>query len=168
MDMEEKNIPDDQSEPVSEPAPPPEETSVSPEAPAQAAAQATAQEAPRPTKFCSHCGGKIDEKAVVCPLCGCQVEQMAQRNPNIVINNSNANSNVNTQTTTVVAGVPRTPRNKWVALLLCLFLGILGAHKFYEGKTVMGVLYLFTGGLCGIGALADFISLLFKPNPYYV
>lgn len=120
----------------------------------------------RPTKFCSHCGGRIDKKAVVCPLCGCQVEQIAQQNPNIVINNSNTNTNTNTQ---VAAGmVVRPPRNKWVALLLCIFLGVIGAHKFYEGKTGMGVLYLFTGGLCGVGVLIDFISLLFKPNPYYV
>lgn len=28
------------------------------------------------TKFCKHCGGKIAEKAVICPLCGCQVEQI--------------------------------------------------------------------------------------------
>lgn len=168
MDMEEKNILDGQSEPVSEPTPAPEEASVRQEAPAQAAAQAAPQEAPRPTKFCSHCGGKIDEKAVVCPLCGCQVEQMAQQNPNIVINNSNANSNVNTQTTVVAAGATHTPRDKWTALLLCFFLGFLGAHKFYEGKTGMGVLYLLTGGLCFVGVVADFITLLFKPNPYYV
>ncbi len=60
------------------------------------------------------------------------------------------------------------PKNKWVAFLLCLFLGVLGAHKFYEGKAGMGILYLFTAGLCGIGALVDLISILLKPNPYYV
>ena len=66
---------------------------------------------------------------------------------------------------TVVVG---RERSKWVALLLCFFLGYLGAHKFYEGKTGMGVLYLFTAGLFGIGALIDFIALLFKPTTYYV
>ena len=38
----------------------------------------------------------------------------------------------------------------------------------YEGKIVMGIIYLFTAGLFGIGVLVDFISLLFKKNPYYV
>lgn len=54
------------------------------------------------------------------------------------------------------------------ALVLCIFLGFLGGHKFYEGKAGMGILYLFTGGLFGIGVLIDFIIILFKPNPYFV
>ena len=59
-------------------------------------------------------------------------------------------------------------KSKWVALLLCWFLGAIGGHKFYEGKVGMGILYLFTFGLFGIGVLVDFFTLLFKPNPYYV
>lgn len=56
--------------------------------------------------------------------------------------------------------------NKWVALILCLFFGYFGAHKFYEGKSKMGVLYIFTMGLFGIGWLVDIIILLFRSNPY--
>ncbi len=85
--------------------------------------------------------------------------------PNIVINNSNANTNVNTN---IVGGAAGRQKNKWVALLLCFFLGIVGGHKFYEGKAGMGILYIFTGGLFGIGAIIDFIVILTKPNPYYV
>lgn len=59
-------------------------------------------------------------------------------------------------------------KNKWISVLLCLFLGGLGAHKFYEGKMIMGILYLFTMGLFGIGWLIDLLVLLGKPNPYYV
>ena len=58
-------------------------------------------------------------------------------------------------------------KNKWVSLLLCFFLGYLGIHKFYEGKILLGIVYLFTLGIFGIGVLIDFILLLFKPNPYY-
>ena len=57
-------------------------------------------------------------------------------------------------------------KNKWVAFLLCFFLGGFGAHKFYEGKVLLGVVYIFTLGLFGIGVLVDLIVLLFKPNPY--
>lgn len=112
------------------------------------------------TKFCPHCGEKIDEDCVVCPKCGKQVQQL--QTPNIVINNTNQNVNTN-----VAAAGPK-PKNKWVAFLLCLFLGFFGAHKFYEGKILMGVLYLFTFGLLGIGWIVDIILILLKPNPYYV
>ena len=32
----------------------------------------------------------------------------------------------------------------------------------------MGIRYILTLGLFGIGAIIDLIVLLFKPNPYYV
>lgn len=37
-------------------------------------------------------------------------------------------------------------KNKWVAFLLCLFLGVIGVHKFYEGKIGMGILYILRPG----------------------
>lgn len=81
-----------------------------------------------------------------------------QQPVNVYVNNvANANG----------AGGPRA-KSKWVAFFLCLFLGEIGVHKFYEGKILLGLLYLFTLGLCGIGWLVDLIILLFKPNPYYV
>lgn len=120
------------------------------------------------TKFCKHCGAKIAEDAVICTACGRQVEEikLETATPNIVINNTNTNSNVNTNN--VGGGIVGRAKNKWVSLLLCFFLGWLGAHKFYEGKIGMGILYLLTGGLFMIGVIIDFIALLFKRNPYYV
>lgn len=120
------------------------------------------------TKFCKHCGAKIPEAAVVCTHCGCQVEEVkhSSEQPSIVINNANTNTNTNTNVNPAMFGV--RVKNKWISFLLCLFLGYLGAHKFYEGKLGMGILYLFTMGLCGIGWIIDCIVLLCKPNPYYV
>ena len=93
-----------------------------------------------------------------------QQAQAGQPQPQIVINNTNMNQNQNV----AGAGLGLKPKNKWVSLLLCLFLGFVGAHKFYEGKIGLGIAYIFTGGLCGIGVIVDFIQLLFKPDTYYV
>ncbi|MBE6984347.1 MAG: TM2 domain-containing protein [Ruminococcaceae bacterium] len=74
----------------------------------------------------------------------------------------------NNQTVIVNTGFAQKPKSKWAALALCFFFGFLGAHKFYEEKTGMGILYLFTAGLFGIGVIIDFIVLLFKPSQYTV
>ena len=123
-------------------------------------------------RFCPKCGEEItDPKVTVCSKCGATVppvsveepqkaESAPAAQPTIVINN--ANTNVNN------VGVGPKPKNKWVAFLLCLFLGFLGAHKFYEGKYLMGVVYIFTFGLFIIGWVIDLIAILMKPNPYYV
>lgn len=58
-------------------------------------------------------------------------------------------------------------KSKWVSFLLCLFFGICGAHKFYEGRVLLGIVYLCTLGLAGVGVIIDLVILLFKPNPYY-
>ncbi|MCH5314520.1 MAG: TM2 domain-containing protein [Eubacterium sp.] len=119
--------------------------------------------------FCSKCGAQMDDAAVVCTNCY-EPTQNYQHNAQPqqpVINVVNTNTNTYTDANTVVSGGGKE-KNKWVSLLLCLFLGYLGVHKFYEGKIGMGILYIFTCGLFGIGVLVDFFVILFKSNPYYV
>lgn len=112
------------------------------------------------TKFCEKCGNKMVIDAVICTKCGIQLEELKTEenkiNPQVIINNS------------INDGYCRTKCDKWISLLLCIFLGFFGGHKFYERKVGLGVLYIFTFGLLGIGVIIDFITILFKPNPYYV
>lgn len=118
------------------------------------------------TKFCKYCGNKIPFDAVVCTHCGRQVEMLRQEAapaPTPVINKVNYVS-----PSPASNGKNPCLKNKWVAFFLCLFFGGFGIHKFYEGKILMGILYLCTGGICGIGWVIDLIKLLFKPNPYSV
>ena len=45
-------------------------------------------------------------------------------------------------------------------ILLCFFLGALGAHRFYVGKIGTGILQLVTLGGLGIWVLVDFIIIV--------
>ena len=52
-----------------------------------------------------------------------------------------------------------SPYSKTVTLLLCLFLGGFGAHRFYVGKSGTAVLLLFLS-LCGLGGMWVIIDLI--------
>lgn len=84
-----------------------------------------------------------------------QFAQQPMQQPNIVINNINANANVNG-----MGGMMVSPKSKVLAAVLCLLFGFLGIHRFYVGKIGTGLLYFFTGGFLGIGALVDLINIL--------
>lgn len=144
--------------------------------------------------FCRHCGTQIPDGSKFCPACGAAVVRPTpaptpapeaapapekpkridsayasfgspadapKAQPTVVINNMNTNTNT-------VGAQQGKQCDKWTAFFLCLFLGVIGAHRFYEGKIGTGILYLCTFGLCGVGALIDLIIILTKPNPYYV
>ncbi|MDY7034665.1 MAG: TM2 domain-containing protein [Thermodesulfobacteriota bacterium] len=51
-------------------------------------------------------------------------------------------------------------KKRLVALLLCIFLGGLGIHRFYVGKIGTGIIWLITLGILGIGALVDLIMII--------
>ena len=86
--------------------------------------------------FCQSCGAEVNPQAVVCVKCGVAV----------------------TPAGTTQAGL--VSEKSWLTtLLLCLFLGGLGIHRFYTGHTMIGVLQLVTLGGCGIWALIDLIMI---------
>ena len=50
---------------------------------------------------------------------------------------------------------------EWMtSLLLCLFLGGLGVHRFYTGKSGSGVVQLLTCGGFGIWAIIDLVMII--------
>ena len=110
--------------------------------------------------FCSQCGTQLPDGSKFCPHCGISL-QNNQQNPSapqpVVVNvvNNTATTNNNSLHSEL-----NPPKSRWIAFFLCLFAGYLGAHKFYVGKGGMGILYLLTFGLFGIGWTLDTIILL--------
>lgn len=92
-------------------------------------------------KNCPECGASIDLNANECKYCGESITvesppyqtpqyQPPQYQPQQYQTPCNSN------------GVPIYSKSKTVAGLLAIFLGGLGVHKFYLGKTGLGILYL--------------------------
>lgn len=51
------------------------------------------------------------------------------------------------------------PINYDLAWILLTFFGLFGAHRFYMGKWISGLLYLFTGGFFLMGYIYDYWTL---------
>jgi TM2 domain-containing membrane protein YozV len=86
-------------------------------------------------KYCLSCRAIIKKEAVICPKCGVQQKDME------------GNNDVST---------------KWLTtLLLCIFLGTIGAHDFYVGKTKKGILMLvlLVGGIVFAAMIVGFVGI---------
>lgn len=127
-------------------------------------------------KFCSKCGHSIEENAVFCPSCGTKIaddgQLAAQPNgtpaaiepqpapmtaPTAVPNQNGYINQFPGQG--YVSGIdPSWPvKSKVAAGIFGIFLGGFGVHKFYMGKTGMGILYLLFFWTC-IPMVAGFIE----------
>jgi TM2 domain-containing membrane protein YozV len=94
-----------------------------------------------PMVYCTACGKQVHESATVCPGCG-------------------APQQVRTAVAPIAAPVGyATDKRILPAFLLCFFLGVFGAHRFYVGKIGSAIAMLLTLGGMGIWMLIDLILI---------
>lgn len=91
------------------------------------------------TMPCRVCDADISAIARECPHCGAQQFDVRK---------------------SVALTTEPSERRALTAGLLCFFIGVFGAHRFYVGKVGTGLLQLVTLGGFGIWWLADLIMIL--------
>ncbi len=83
--------------------------------------------------FCSKCGAQLNEGSEFCSRCGAGVAPVADQLPGDV-----------------------SPKSRLATSLLAIFLGWVGAHRFYAGKIGTAVVMLLIGVaflVCQFGAM---------------
>lgn len=120
--------------------------------------------------YCKTCGKELNPNQAICLGCGCAVGTGngycancgAAIAPNsAVCLNCGVASNFGVPVVSGAGSDPYVSEKDWLTtLLICLFAGGLGIHRFYVGKTGTGILWLLTVGCFGIGSLIDLIMVI--------
>jgi len=98
------------------------------------------------SNICTQCGSSFEPGVELCPNCNAKID-------------SDSSHDIASQSLAQPSMIEST-KSPVINLLLCLFLGMFGAHRFYVGKIGTGLLMLITFGGLGIWYLVDLISIV--------
>jgi hypothetical protein len=104
--------------------------------------------------YCRNCKTEIAEQAVMCVNCG-----VPPKSGTKFCQNCGSETDPNAEICVKLVREVANGKDWLTALLLAIFLGGLGIHRFYVGKTGTGILQLLTAGGLGIWALIDIILI---------
>lgn len=103
--------------------------------------------------ICSRCSTRFEGEN--CPKCSTQQE------PELADASNYVSPSVSVENF-LQRPMERVKKKIFVQLMLCIFFGWMGAHRFYNKEYVVGAVFLLTGGLCGLGWLLDCARLLME------
>lgn len=106
--------------------------------------------------YCKKCGAQVDSRDVFCSKCGFSLPKSEDGYTSYTQQPTPSSQ----QSTCDCPKEGYSDKNGLAVLLLALFLGYLGIHSFYTGRTLVGVIQLLTLGGCGIWVLIDIIMLV--------
>lgn len=110
--------------------------------------------------YCRNCGNEVSEKAVMCVACGTPPKAGTKYCYNCKAETTEEAA-ICMKCGVSLKGEGFGDGKDWLtALLLCIFVGTLGIHRFYTKHTVIGVVQLLTFGGCGIWTLVDLIMIV--------
>ena len=116
--------------------------------------------------FCINCGAELQTNARYCEYCGADLsgEQKTQSKETRETQRIyTTRTEVYVTPTTHSSYSPHgqeSPKSMLVLIILWFFFGVLGVHYFYAGRVGIGILWLLTGGMLGIGWIVDIIVIL--------
>lgn len=107
---------------------------------------------------CEDCGSKkyekLDENTYKCAYCG-RTEEVYRAEPETTTSKEDEMHELKKEYIKTVTQSEKSVRNIGMLLIIAVFGGVIGLHKFVEGKTLWGIIYIFTWGLFGIGFMFD-------------
>ena len=112
-----------------------------------------------PLVYCRCCGQFVVDVAGVCVSCGAD-----PASGELYCHQCGQETETGAETCAKCGQNLPAPSKKgkdWLAtLLLCIFLGGMGIHRFYTGHFLIGVVQLFTLGGFGIWTMIDLVRII--------
>lgn len=110
--------------------------------------------------YCRNCGNEVSDKAVICVACGVPPMSGNRICPNCRVSTPE-NASYCVKCGIALKDTSNDSEFDWLTtLLLCVFLGCFGIHRFYTKSIGIGIVQLLTLGCCGIWTLIDLIMIV--------